>query len=129
VDFLGFLWVDAEFSVSAHVELDFASEGCDVAVFDFYVVVDVDLVDLVVPECEFDAACVVADHGVGYSVDYVSVSCHDLAWGLYFCDFGLDFDSFHSVFEFFYFQNFVIPFLCGCGFSAMFSSCWVCVLV
>jgi len=43
------LWVDAEFSVSAHVELDFASERRDVAVFDFYVVVDVDLVDLVVP--------------------------------------------------------------------------------
>jgi len=57
----------AEFSVSADVELDFASEGCDVAVFDFDGVVYVDLVDLVVPEGEFDCACFVADCGVGYS--------------------------------------------------------------
>jgi hypothetical protein len=40
---------NAEFSVSTNVQLDFASERCDVAAFDFDGVVYVDLFDLVIP--------------------------------------------------------------------------------
>ena len=60
-----------EFAVFADVELGFAFEAGDVAVFDFDSVAYVDLVDLLVPKRQLYGAGFVLNNGVCDVVDFV----------------------------------------------------------
>lgn len=81
--------LNSEGSVFSDVQLDFASEACNITVLHSDKVIDVYLFDLIVPQCKFDCSSLVGDRGSGDSVGLIFESGQDLSGFGFLGDFCL----------------------------------------
>jgi hypothetical protein len=100
-----------EFSEFPDVELNFTFEASNVTVLDFNRVVDVHLVNLLVPQRQLYASGLVRYHDACYLVGFILESGHDFAGFTFLDNFGLDVNPLHPVSQFSDIQSFLSPYL------------------